>query len=242
MGIGDGPTDGGDHRDADERDEGAGGLQLRARCCRRTWPARRSSCGRRWPRTPTSMRSSIDLYEILGVAAESRDDRVSASSSQMMWELLQLRRAYAEIVRAGRAHRRRSGRSTPTLMRVDRTPSRREALDLSPAVAATSGSSIRQCRRSSSCRIRYADSPLSRGDRHARWRCSNTSAKFFANDARPGGILQAAGAISDTTAERLKRRLEGDLRRQWDESPRRCRARWRGRSSSRSRWRTIARS
>lgn len=159
-------------------------------------------------RTPIKLRRKVaadtfidatehDLFDVLGSLANP-ETTAYAFKLQMTMDLLQHERAYAEIVR-------QDGRITalwrldPTRMHVDREANRRKrwtygstvwTFDPSqpPIFELSHPSPIHRCREvigSAAALQTYVG-------------------KFFANGARPLGVLQAQGTISDGTAERLR--------------------------------------
>lgn len=142
-----------------------------------------------------------DLYELLS-ALPNPEQTAYQFKHAMQWQLLLYGRAYAEVVRVG-------GRVTALwplwseYMQVDRDASGRKRwtyrhggqtyvwlFDASqpPILELTSESPITRCRE-------IIGSALA---------LQTYVGKFFANDAKPSGILQAAGSISDETAGRLR--------------------------------------
>lgn len=141
------------------------------------------------------------LWEILHDLANP-EMTAYAFKALMEWNLLTFGRAYAEVVRV-------DGRVTalwpldPASMTVDRTPARvkrwtytgggsihRWLFDPSqpPILELVSESPIQRCRELIGTALAL----------------QQYTGKFFANNARPSGVLKAVGAISTATAERLR--------------------------------------
>ena len=113
----------------------------------------------------------------------------------LQWQLLTYGRAYAEIVRVdGRV----VGALAAPLRIHARRPRRRaaETLDVSaPAAAVSPGCSTPS--QPPILELTHDRRSCAAGTSSARrWRCRSYVAKFFANGAQPGGVLQAAGKLT----------------------------------------------
>ncbi len=140
-----------------------------------------------------------DLYELLG-SLPNAETTAYAFKLQMMMDLLEHEHAYAEIVRSQDGRVQALWRLDPTLMHVDRDASRRKRWtyggstvwhfdpSMPPIFELAHPSPIRRCRD-------VIGSTAALG---------SYVAQFFRNGARPGGVLQLAGAISNESAERLR--------------------------------------
>jgi HK97 family phage portal protein len=145
--------------------------------------------------------SDHPLYEILHDLANPETTSYQFKAV-MEWNLLLYGRAYAEIVRV-------DGRVVslwpldPSAMRVDRTPGRIKRwtyaangqtytwlfdASMPPMLELTSESPIVRCRNLIGCALALEE----------------YVSKFFANGARPAGILTANQLISDTQAQKLR--------------------------------------
>jgi HK97 family phage portal protein len=141
------------------------------------------------------------LFEILH-ALPNPEQTAFQVKSALMWSLLTYGKAFAEIVRV-------DGRITAIWpldarsMRVDRTPSRVKRWTYTPMgqtytwlfdpnqppiLELTHETPLARCRELVGTALALQE----------------YTGRFFANGARPSGILQAAGAVSDTTATRLR--------------------------------------
>ena len=163
-------------------------------------------------RTPIKLRRKVaadtfedatdhDLFEILGSLANPETTSYSFKL-QMMQDVLRFEHAFAEIIRTPDGRVEALWRLDPTLMRIDRTPSRVKrwtyngsktwTFDPSkpPIFELSHPSPIQQCREvigTASALQEYVG-------------------QFFRNGARPGGILQAQGTISQDAATNLRER------------------------------------
>jgi HK97 family phage portal protein len=139
------------------------------------------------------------LYEILASLANPETTSYTLKL-QMMMDLLVHEHAFAQIVRQdGRVAA--LWRLDPTRMTVDRDDARRKRwrygsttwlfdASMPPILELSHPSPVRQCRdviATAAALQQYVG-------------------RFFANGARPDGILQASGAITDDTAQRLQER------------------------------------
>ncbi|HXG70284.1 MAG TPA: phage portal protein [Gemmatimonadaceae bacterium] len=140
-----------------------------------------------------------DLFEILGSLANPETTSYSFKL-QMMQDVLRYEHAYAEIIRSPDGRVEALWRLDPTLMRIDRTRARVKrwtyngsttwTFDPSkpPIFELSHPSPIQQCRE-----IIGTAAAL-----------QHYVAQFFANGARPGGVLQAQGMITSEQAANLK--------------------------------------
>jgi len=143
------------------------------------------------------------LYEILSVLSNPEQTAFQVKFA-MQWQLLVYGRAYAEIVRVdGRVQALWPLASEA--MRVDR-----DARGVKRWTYAAGGQTYTWLFDPSAPPIfeLTSETPITRCREIIGTALATQTylAKFFANDARPGGILQASGAVSDTQATTLQTR------------------------------------